>query len=290
MAGSLRKHTTNFDHHYSFVKSALLNAAMQERVIILVEGDDDLPVYEPLFISSHITIKPAPEENGERGCRYVELVTRRIISEKPDALLIGIRDADYTSWMPSSYTPHPNVFRTEERDMEMMLLRSEQVRADLEKVEQGATAKFEWVRDHICVPRGWMRLLSEALDLRCSFKEKARISNLWVNKTLCSDWSTRMESDFIHNCTGQYRGRQFTIADYNREVSLKHLADIPWYKICQGHDTMSALQYQMTDTGINVDVIMAQMIVSYSVTDFHQTQLYNELSRFSQQRGWYILK
>lgn len=289
MAGSLKKYTTTFDHHYSQVRSALANATLHEWVVVLVEGDDDLPVYEPLFISSKVLVKPAPEENGVRGCRYVELVTRRIVSELPDAQLIGIRDADYTPWI-SSYTPHPNVFRTEERDMEMMLLRSKQVRADLEKVEQGATAKFEWVRDHICVPRGRMRLLSEVLDLRCSFKEKARISNLWVNKTLCADWSTRMESDFIRHCTGLYRGHRFTAADYNREVSLKRLTEYPWYQICQGHDTLSALQYQLTDTGINVEVIMDQMKASYSVTDFHQTQLYRKLYEFSQQRNWYILK
>ncbi len=289
MAGSLRKHTTNFDHHYSFVKSALSNAAMQERVIVLVEGDDDLTVYEPLFISSKVHVKPAPEENGVRGCRYVESVTRQIVSEKPEAQLIGIRDADYTPWM-TSYTPHPNVFRTEERDMEMMLLRSEQVRADLEKVEQGATAKFEWVRDHICVPRGRMRLLNDVLDLQCSFRERARISNLWVNKTLCVDWSTRVESDFIRNCTGPYHGHRFTATDYNREVSAWHLTNVHWYKICQGHDTMSALQYQMVSTKINVDIIMNQMKKSYSVTDFHQTQLYRDLYQFSQRRSWYILK
>lgn len=289
MVGSLKTYTTTFNHHYSQVKKSLSNATLNEWVVVLVEGDDDLPVYEPLFIFSKVLVRPAPEDNGVRGCRYVELVTRRIVSEIPDAQLIGIRDADYTPWI-SSYTPHPNVFRTEERDMEMMLLRSAQVQTDLEEVEQGAKAKFEWVLDHICVPRGRMRLLNDVLGLQCSFQERAKISNLWVNKTLCANWVTKMESDFIHNCTGQYKGHRFTAADYNREVSTKRLANIPWYQICQGHDTVSALQYQMVSTKINVDVIMEQMKKSYRVTDFHQTQLYKELYLFTQQKSWYILK
>lgn len=288
MAENIRRHTATHNHHYSFIMKMMSSLVTKGKVIILVEGGDDKPVYESLFIPSAVFIQPAPEENGARGCQFVESVTKDILATKPAALLLGIRDADYTPW--SSYVAPPNVFRTEERDMEMMLLRSTKVRQDLDIVKQGATAKFEWIKDNIGVPRGKMRLLNSVLDLQCNFSDNARISNLWENNRLRQDWSTFITSNFISNCVGQYCNRKFNAKDYNTEVSVRHLNNIDWYKICQGHDVMYALVYELADSRFNVESFMKQMIKSYRISDFHDTQLYSKLHQFCHSKGWHILK
>ena len=288
MAGSLRSNSTNHNHHYSFVYRMMSSPVVAGRVVILVESGDDKRAYDPLFISSAVMIQPAPED-GVRGCAFVESVTEAILAQKPSAWIIGIRDADYTPWMPG-YTCPQNVFRTEERDMEMLLLRSEKVRADLDKVKPGASAKCEWIINNIGVPRGRMRLLNDVLDLQCSFTENAKISNLWDGNILRPDWSTYIVTNFVSNCAGRYRSRNFNASDYHTELSVRHLSDVEWYKICQGHDVMHALMYELNDSHVDVDEIVNQMRKSYRVSDFHATRLYDDLRQFANGRGWQILK
>lgn len=288
MAESLKKNTTNYNHHYSFVYRMMSSKIAAGRVIILVESGDDKRAYDPLFISSAVLIQPAPEE-GTRGCGFVESVTEAILAQKTAAWIFGIRDADYTPWMPG-YTCPRNVFRTEERDMEMMLLRSEKVREDLDAVKQGATAILERVVRDICVPRGKMRLLNDVLDLQCSFSDNVKISSLWVNNRLRPDWSTYMQTNFVRNCVGRYHNRRFNARDYQTEVSVKHLDEVPYYKICHGHDVMRALMYECADSRVVVDGFMEKMVKSYRVSDFHATTLYEDLHQFSHKNGWQILK
>lgn len=288
MAGSLRNNSTNHNHHYSFVSRMMSSPVVAGRVVILVESGDDKRAYDPLFISSAVMIQPAPEE-GVRGCAFVESVTDTILTQKPAAWIIGIRDADYTHWM-QGYTCPANVFRTEERDMEMMLLRSERVREALDRLKQGTSATLDRVVRDICVPRGKMRLLNDVLDLQCSFSDNAKISNLWVDNRLRSDWSTYMQSNFIRNCVGRYHNRRFNARDYQTEVSVRHLDEIPEYKICQGHDVMHALMYELADSRIDVNRMLKQMTENYPVADFHATTLYADLLQYSQDRGWHILK
>ena len=106
MDENLKQNTCIYKHHYSFVKRMLANPMTKGKVIVLVEGDDDVLVYEKLLIHSFTIVKAAPEENGVRGCRYVELVTKDIIAQKPNSALVGIRDADYTKWLPRYVLPN----------------------------------------------------------------------------------------------------------------------------------------------------------------------------------------
>lgn len=226
-----------------------------------------------------------------RGCRYVELVTERIVFEKPNAALIGIRDADYTKWMPR-YVTHTHVFRTDEHDMEMMLMRGANALQSIEALKQGASGKLIWIRDNICVPRGQMRLINDVLGLRCSFKDGARISNLWdfshgsVRK---GGWQTLMTTDFIRNCNPQ-NGIKFTPRILSIEIAKRRLNNVPWYEICQGHDTVKALQYELNDSNINEDIITKKLRDAYSVTDFRNTRLCNDLITFLRALGMNIVR
>jgi len=290
MEFGFKQNTCIYNHHYSFVKKMLSNDTTKGKVVVLVEGDDDVPVYEKLLIHSFTIIKAAPEENGVRGCRYVELVTERIVFEKPNAALIGIRDADYTKWMPRRVIH--NVFRTDEHDMEMMLMRGANAQQSLEALKQGASGKWIWIRDNICVPRGQMRLLNDVLGLRCSFKDGARISNLWdfshgsVRK---GEWQTFMTTDFIRNCNPK-NGIKFTSQILSIKIAELRLNNVSWYEICQGHDAVKALQYELNDSNINEDIITKKLRDAYSVTDFRNTHLCNNLIIFSRALGMNIVK
>lgn len=291
MDENLKQNTCIYKHHYSFVKRMLANPMTKGKVIVLVEGDDDVLVYDKLFIHSFAIVKAAPEENGVRGCRYVELVTKDIIAQKPNSALVGIRDADYTKWLPRYVLP-TNVFRTDEHDMEMMLMRGANVSQSLDTLKQGAAEKWNWLRDNICVPRGQMRLLNDVLDLKCSFKDRAKISNLWDfshGSVLKEGWKTFMETDFIRNCNPQ-KGIKFTPNAMSMEIAKLKLNNFPWYEICQGHDSVKALQYELNDSKINEDIITKTLRKAYSVMDFHNTHLCNDLIAFSRKLGMNIVR
>ncbi len=291
MEFGFKQNISIYNHHYSFVKKMLANDTTKGKVVVLVEGEDDVPVYEKLLIPSLTIVKAAPEEKGVRGCRYVELVTKNIVLQQPDAALIGIRDADYTKWL-TRYVLPTNVFRTDEHDMEMMLMRGANLPQSLDELKQGAAKIWIWLRDNICVPRGQMRLLNDFLDLRCSFKDGARISNLWDFSHGCvrkGGWQTLMITDFIRNCNPQ-NGIKFTPKIMSIEIAKLRLNNIPWYEICQGHDTINALQYELNDSNINEDKITKKLRDAYSLADFHNTHLCNDLITFSRKLGITIVR
>ena len=69
-------------------------------------------------------------ETGRKGYANVEFIVREIKQEVPVAHIMGIRDADYSRYEEEYMVPE-NIFLTDRRDLEMMLLETESVKHTL---------------------------------------------------------------------------------------------------------------------------------------------------------------
>jgi hypothetical protein len=85
---------------------------------VLVEGIDDVKVYEKFFLKEKVIVYPT------NGCaKLVELVDG-LNKNHLESNFIGIKDADYDVLNHVSY-PYPNLFMTDKHDLETMMISEE---------------------------------------------------------------------------------------------------------------------------------------------------------------------
>lgn len=97
---------------------------------VVVEAEEDVAVYERFMQPDSTVVKTSESETGRKGYANVELIVREIKQEVPVAHIMGIRDADYSQY-EEGYTVPDNIFLTDRRDLEMMLLEAETVKREL---------------------------------------------------------------------------------------------------------------------------------------------------------------
>jgi len=182
----------------STVKSHLGNVWMW----IIVEDADDQAVYEK-FTHRYLTkVHISQLADGTKGCANVELIVKETLEKGITKKMVGIRDADYTRYL--GYDEHPNIKRTDERDIEMQMLDTQAVREGLEAWHPDVAKHLKFIIEKIARERGCMRMMNDVYNLQCSFPEGgADIRNLWDSTTgqLVEDWEERLYKDFLDHCT-----------------------------------------------------------------------------------------
>jgi len=168
-------------HEPSGTKSSILQAMMSPaglRVVwVVVEAEEDVKVYEKFMCEDSTIVKTSESETGRRGYANVEIIVSEIKEEVPVAHIIGIRDADYSRYKGDDNVP-VNIFLTDRRDLEMMLLEAETVKQELRvwvPVFDEAFAK--------CIPVcryfGYLRIYNEVADLSVTFHKQLTPNKYW---------------------------------------------------------------------------------------------------------------
>lgn len=96
---------------------------LREKVLILVEGKDDVLFYFKFFNHDNTEIRSV------NGCQRIELV-RQGIEDNTDIVSIVIKDSDFAR-LNGNLSECPNVFYADAHDYEMMCIKNKQVRHDL---------------------------------------------------------------------------------------------------------------------------------------------------------------
>ena len=117
----------------SAIRLALQSNVGLNTVWIVVEAEDDVRVYKRFLDEEVANIKPSTDESGRKSYKNVEDIVSSISGDVPNCRIFGIRDKDYTQYENPGYEPIQNVFLTDRRDMEMMLLESSSVQAAMEE-------------------------------------------------------------------------------------------------------------------------------------------------------------
>ncbi len=262
------------------IRQSLSSPAGMKTVWVIVEAEDDLDVYKKFMRRDTTEVKISKDKKGKKGYANVELIVRRIKQVIPKAHIFGIRDADYTRFL-TDYKAPDNIFLTDRRDLEMMLL-------DAQNVQDALT---NWTADYdaafakcipICRYFGYLRIYNEIAGLSVTFHNHLHPSKYWdFNRhDLDPEWKTKSTDKFVSLAKGVC-----TVADVDSFISDHALEQESMYDICRGRDFIKLLSVALVRNEYSDDNIMAEMTLAYSLIDFKATQLYSSIQAWQKAEG-----
>ena len=251
---------------------------------IVVEGEEDVKVYSKFMRPENTVVKTSEGSDGRKGYANVELIVKDIKEEVPVAHIFGIRDADYSKYA-RGFTVSENIFLTDRRDLEMMLLEADSVQQALN----------EWIPNYedalnrsvpVCRYFGYLRIFNGILNLNCDFRDHLRITGFWdFNRhAVREDWKESSERSFVTLSNGGCSST--TVNDFIVENALEQE---DYHDICRGHDLLSLLALTLVKNEFSATAIMMKMIEVYSLEDFKQTRLYASIVQWQESEGVDVL-
>lgn len=285
MSKSLREAVSEPIDTESAIRLALKTPNGLRVTWVIVEAEVDVCVYGKFMLPNTTVVKTSVDDSGHKGYRNVEHIVCKIRKECPVAHIIGIRDADYSHYDPT-FTKTDNVFLTDYRDLEMLLLKSETVLQSLK----------DWAPDFenvfpkcvsVCRYFGYMRICNTIYDLSVKFRE-LRVSKFWdfSIQSVIADWQRRSTDKFV-----ELVGGRLTIDDFKAFVIEKDLENEDSHHLCQGHDLVSLLSLSLKNVKVySEQAIMQRMMDSYGIDDFRKTQLYADILEWQDGEGVTVLK
>lgn len=284
MSKSLRETVSEPIDTESAIRLALKTPNGLKVTWVIVEAEADVYVYEKLMLPDTTVVKTSVDDSGHKGYRNVEHIVCKIGSECPVAHIIGIRDADYSRYDPT-FTKTDNVFLTDFRDLEMLLLKSDTVLQSLKDWNHDFENVFQKCVS-VCRHFGYMRIYNTVYDLCVSFRE-LRGSKFWdfSSQSVATDWEQRSTDKFL-----ELAGSGLTADDFKAFVIERDLENEDPHYVCQGHDLISLLSLSLRNVKVySEQAIMQRMMDSYSIDDFRQTQLYADILEWQEGAGVTIL-
>ncbi len=249
---------------------------------IITESDYDRSVYERFF-NENVAVRPSYDEKGNGGCDRVVRIVTNILRTGETRRIIGIRDADYLYYVPKRFTsPSPNLFHTDERDIEMMMLKSTSVQTALSTWNVLFAEKIAQVIPIACY-MGLIRIWHVAHDKKANLK-RFHIASAW-------DMTARPQRPINHwkkvlrerynRVAGEHLNVQMVLSIRNRYC----LTNTQYGRICRGHDFVQLLGMAMVHSVYSSPLIQSKIAESYSLTDFLQTTLANSILAFAARFG-----
>ncbi|MDE6769859.1 MAG: DUF4435 domain-containing protein, partial [Muribaculaceae bacterium] len=242
----------------------------------------DQSVYERLFNLSNVCVLPSEDQEGRKSCHNVERIVSELYTEENNPKVLGIRDKDYTVFNTTYQKPN-NIFLTDDRDLEMMLFKAPSV----------VTGLGMWHSDfsinviesiNICRYIGYLRIYNELNQCDCKFQRSlTKISLVWDYDTqaVIHDYKLNLFAKFQQSSKKPVTKE--ALQSFIAEINLENFSS---YEICQGHDVCRLLRAMMKSPPYNEQKrLFDKMVNSYSQTDFHRTQLYDDIINWFHQRG-----
>ncbi|MDE7347472.1 MAG: hypothetical protein K2N48_12135 [Muribaculaceae bacterium] len=282
MPQSLQSSVLQPSHTKAVIQASMKSTGGRQRVWCIVESDDDVEVFERFFLAPVVSVLPSTNEEGRRSYHNVESIVLDLYAEERNPQVFGIRDRDYTSFS-AMYTCPANIFLTDDRDLEMMMLKSSSVIEDLRSRDPNFPANVSLSSD-VMRFLGYLRIYNDVKQLSCTFKDNlTKVSLVWDNSNhyIYPDYKDRLFSKFQDiNATAVTR------AEFDQFIAENNLEDKTNYDICRGHDVCRLLCSIMIKKQFsNPKVIFQWMKDSYSFEAFQQTSLYHDLVDWSDNRG-----
>lgn len=272
-------------HEPSGTKSAILQAMRSPagiRVVwVVVEAEEDVAFYEKFMRKDSTVVKTSESETGRKGYANVEIIVSEIKEEVPLAHIIGIRDADYSRYKGCDNVPM-NIFLTDRRDLEMMLLEAETVKKELRVWIPAFDEAFAKCIP-VCRHFGYLRIYNEVADLSVTFHKQLTPNKYWdyQQQTVKDSWEQECTTQFVELSDGCC-----TFADIKSFITIHKLLEENLYDVCRGHDFLNLLSLTLIDVQTySVENMMTQMIKAYSMEDFKSTQLYASIQAWQTAEG-----
>lgn len=267
-------------------KSAIIQALKSDlgkkTIWVIVESEDDYNVYSTFMDSASTVVKTSDDTDGRRSYANVELIVTEIKSMAPLTHIIGIRDADYTKYEVPTHVFPANIFVTDRRDLEMMMLSAESVKQALIEWASAYETAFEKCVP-ICRHFGYLRIYNSLNGLYVSFHENLNTGKFWDYKTheLVANWEQDSTSRFVSSAD-----KACSAKDFSKFVAIHSLDKEDFYDICRGHDLLPLLSKALIREHIYSEGnIMLTMRKAYSINDFKTTRLYSSIKVWQESEG-----
>ena len=281
MPQSLQDSISMPSHTKGVIQAAMKSDGGAKRVWCVVESDDDVEVFESFFLKQIVSVLPSTNENGKRSCQNVETIVRDLYAEEDNPLVFGIRDTDYTCFSDAYIKPE-NVFLTDGRDLEMMMLKSSSVINGLKAWDSGFPDIVMHSADTMRF-MGYLRIYNDLNQTSCIFKDNlTKVSIIWDDSThtVYPDYKERLFSKF-KACIDS----PLTRLEFDQFVTDKFLKAKSNYDICRGHDVCRMACVMMVKKEFSrPSDLFNRMKDSYSIEDYRQTSLYNEVKDWADNR------
>ena len=263
------------------IRQALMSPVGLRVVWVVVEAEEDVAVYEKFMQPDSTVVKTSEGETGRKGYANVELIVSEIKEEVPVAHIMGIRDADYSRF-EADYTVPANIFLTDRRDLEMMLLEAESVQQALRTWAPAFDDAFA-KSIPVCRHFGYLRIYNEVADLTVRFHDNLRPNKYWdyQQQAMKAAWEQDSTAKFVALSEGKCAA-----TDVKAFVTTHKLENETLYDICRGHDLLKLLSLSMVDVQTySVEAIMTKMTEAYSLNDFKATRLYASIQAWQTAEG-----
>ena len=260
---------------------ALMSPAGLRVAWVVVEAEEDEAVYKKFMQRDSTVVKTSEGETGRKGYANVELIVSEIKKEVPVAHIMGIRDTDYSRY-EEGYEAPANIFLTDRRDLEMMLLEAESVKQSLRTWAPAYDEAFSKCIP-VCRHFGYLRIYNELVDLSVRFHDNLRPNKYWDFKQqeVVASWEQDSTDKFVElsagGCTDQ---------DVKAFITTHKLENENLYDICRGHDLLKLLSLTLVDVQTySVKAIQNKITEAYSLDDFKTTKLYSSIKIWQTTEG-----
>lgn len=279
-------------HIVNSIEIALKSSLGRQYVWVIVEAEEDFDFYKKFF-NDKTKVYSASAQNKKGGYIVVEKFVEEIPKSWSDVKILGIRDADYTKYQEEQYQPPQNIFLTQHRDLEMMMLSFSSACKGLERWNTRFPNKIDETLPYAKV-LGYLRIYNQERNLSCMFRNaKVSLKSEWNDDLhqMNDDWESSLQEKFENGVKCKLPTFAFDLNDYRSFIQMKDLEQESAYDVCRGHDVLSLLSLMMIKTdAYTTKTITNKMIESSSLIDFKQTTLYSSLRVWEQQLGKIILK
>ena len=263
------------------IRAALQSPIKHKKLWIVTESDYDRNVYGRFF-NDNVEVRPAYDERGKGGCDNVVRIVNNILKSRETRQILGIRDADYMYYVPSRFNYPAQILHTDERDIEMLMLKAPSVLAALAAWNAAFPAKIAQVIPIACY-MGLIRIWHVARDRKASIK-RFHISEAWDEQARPQSPTTHWKKvlrDRYNRLTGEHLNAKMVL--YIRNAY--RLDDTQYGRICRGHDFVQLLGKAMAQSAYSSDKIQEKIAENYSIDDFTQTNLYAGICSFAARFG-----
>jgi len=277
MLTSLSTASSPFKNALNTVPLAAKSLKGSKLVYIIVEDESDMLIYQKFFDfnCTHIFISCiSDKENASGSCLYVEKIVKTI-SQTSSAFIIGIRDADYTTF-DTNYSLPDNVFRTDARDIEMMLFECNEVTTEFNK-----KIDFQqYYNKTVTAARiiGYYRIFNDINKLGFSFKNQLNYSELLDKKS-----GDMIAVSFVSFSDVFFADSENLTKD-DLDNFIKRIEHAPNSVVCRGHDVVTILANYLRNKYTKKEIELT-MAVYYSFDSFKETRLYRDIEKWGIIRG-----
>jgi hypothetical protein len=263
---SLRANTRNSRVAASIIQS-LRTKQGKNKMWVIVEADEDEKVYGKFITSNCIVKVCAEEEEGNKGHKIVCEVVNAVLDKSNK--IIGICDRDYRKYT-NIYSDVSNIFYTDYRDLEMMILADDDIKIYLnENTKSQFNESYNKIED-LARYIGYIRIYNDVNRLFIIFHNKLKVGLYWDYTKQC------VKEDAKNNILKVFELDEDKLDSFIEQYKLNNEHSC---NIIRGHDITKLLKLALVRNEYTKHIDDIYNV--YKINHFSKTKLYEDINSFA---------